>query len=526
MISSTTPYEFNCPYDAAQEPFPLLPYCTFSPPRASTSTQTEAGKLSALTEQMLRATAPEQCIAIAHQILDQMELAVPCLVLARASSNPRLAFNFYRRAGEAANKERKTAQFNQLIGISNESKTSAIEQPYVLTNGGYKKCTRECAEYLWRHDRELGVKLLVGGFDFLDDTSLELIWLAVSLLIQTHDLQSAERLLNEVACGRLEWCLLKGLVLFKKHGDNAISRAAIMFSATNDEKTAFLLGTGSTSCEHLRQYAIDTKPAWEQTAGALQWLGQRASSIAHDTSTIPEAQMRMKRWQHNFDLANTFTSKSEYKEAKRLSRMSLRESLWLGLQSVGFKSAFTLHSNLLHLTNSPNDELKTILDNNRCELDSSSKQHTLTFAKQLASLGWGYLTIAQFEPALAILVQAKGLLEQAAESDNEFTAAELANVCFDLGLCLGNLRRYNEAIEQFEQCLQLEEQFLGPTNPRLVPSLDYLWRCLHHADRHEDEHRAKARMTVIDHTSGNDPHLPHGTDCPWFVPTCTTKANR
>ena len=169
------------------------------------------------------------------------------------------------------------------------------------------------------------------------------IYQQICILILRDKAAEALPLLNEVEMTNPIWYYMRALLLFKLFGDEIVSRAALRHACAVDAELGQMFSDSfenepDQDDERYEFPFIESiQRVWLYTDGAKTWLSDMITGKTGfswkscDQSEIDADDFRVKRWQHNFEMSETFTYRSEFKEAIKHLNMALREAEKFGV---------------------------------------------------------------------------------------------------------------------------------------------------------------------------------------------------
>ncbi len=506
------------------EPLPaaMVPALALESELHSHIDETTARKLASLTDQMVGTEKAEEQTVLANQILALRETGLACLFLARNTLPPRQAADLYTRAAAILQYERRNEQ-----RFHSEQSSTGIVFPPPVSDEEFSQYMEECADFCWEHDfKAAAVKILSEGFDAGQDYVMDLLWPAVTKAIQIDADDLADELLTGGACETQMWYGLRGLLLFRRAGDSPAARGAL----ASGRVPAILLSSevdDDSNAGEKTESLVSTQDAWEYTPGSMAWAKKTLTQLFARSSVQVakedfELMKRVKRWDDCFDLALRFAKKNDLKEAKRLIRAAFRSAEKLGSQTSAYRRTFSKYVEILDELGASKSDLIKVVQQDYLEVWSKPcSKDTLAFA--LGKVGERFVEVNRYKEGLKALTESTDIFADMLEAGNDaFNLRDYADAHFNLGICWGELRHYEEASRHFCLCIKLDVEYLGPDHPHLIQPIDRLWRCLHHMGEHAEEATVKDRMKEIEPDSIVDAHTSHGPGCPWYVPRCQT----
>ena len=213
---------------------------------------------------------------------------------------------------------------------------------------------------------------------------------------------------------------------------------------------------------------------------------------------------RVKRWKDNLDLGRAFVKRHDYKEAKKLLRMSLREAEKIGQVSWQYYETLNELGRLAKHGGGSTEDISQILKKRCTNVEAAFTAEPRKRAFHLMVLARYFNDLEQYEQAGTLLAESMTLFKHLLQDGNPVVSLfEVSVAAYNLGFSLGEQRRWEEAERFFRQSAELQEQYLGDEHPDLVKGLNYWMRCLHHLGRHTEEASIRARLAVI--RGGYDP---------------------
>lgn len=301
-----------------------------------------------------------------------------------------------------------------------------------------------------------------------------------------------------------------------------------------------LHSTHNESCSvhisKLKQFVADTQCAWHHTPNSQMWLIKEltGADISNEKSgrkikqqvlKEPDAReaSKLKRCKSDMDTAQVFADRGDLKGARRLFRSVLKELSRIE-SAEGIVEFLKVAHHLAELNEEMGggtDEIVTAVNNRVASIkprfDDAERFYTFVFM----NLSQLYNELGQHQHAADLLTQCSQVFARLLESnDPRVGVHDVSFVNYNLGVSLGSLRRYDEAVPLFQRAIELDEQYLGKDHPAISESLDHLARCLHHLGRHDEEDTVRARWHEVDLSDGEDPHKAHGPSCAWYLTDC------
>lgn len=395
--------------------------------------------------------------------------------------------------------------------------------------------------YLWKQNkRNEAVDSAFSSMNKLPDGDHnELRYLATSLLIQMDEDDRAAATLASRPDSSPRWLYLKALLLFRQHGNTPLSRGAFRFASIQNTVIGRLIGgenydhafaleldllDSGDDHEGDLEYAEDAKSAWQHSTGALEWLTgelmRRREVRTTDKREISQAEAgtKGKRWIDNSQIAYAYRKRGEFREAKRMYRMALKEIESLVGDSGAYWHTFDDLVEVLIESGGSSVDIVDILEKH---LSAYSTKH----AKDPHTHGCAMVKIANYfdklkldERAAQLYNEALVLFEQLLRhGDSEISFFEIVCAAHGLGLSLGAQRRYEEAAFAFRRSLELSEQCQGENHKLQLSAVDHLMRCLHHLGHHSEAVMMRTKIVHITGDADYDPHKSHDLSCPWCI---------
>lgn len=172
-----------------------------------------------------------------------------------------------------------------------------------------------------------------------------------SLICEGKD-KEARALLDKDPVSSPEWFYLNALLKFKELGDCIQSRSAATAALEESELIGDILTPAESDygdndqsdddddddedavddfdveeSDEEKEYAHATLPAWQKTAGALDWLA-KLMDIEYKMFGAADFtdEERFKKWQREVELADSHLRREDFKSTKRAFKTALREA--------------------------------------------------------------------------------------------------------------------------------------------------------------------------------------------------------
>lgn len=395
------------------------------------------------------------------------------------------------------------------------------DAPYELCFMAYTTAVSDLARLVWsRQDRDRALKLvlplLAVDSEYLDE---QLIYLITSWLVQTNQDDQARSILDRVPDSRSMWCYLNALLLYRKLGDSPVSRAALEYAVSKKVSTVGSLLAAKSDMDSL--FVVDTRCAWHASQGSESWLMIVSGNILKSFGFGEQQhdKERLRRWTTDFDLATKFLDRGDFKQGQKLMRTALRTAERLPLETRQYALTLDELITIAKDTGAPKDELRQATEN---RLELFERQEVLSNAAidAVFHLACCLVSLSLKELAVVWLKRIETALQGLIDVGDPYVSLiDLREVRDKLGICLGSLGKFEEAAKVLECSMEHAEEYLGKNHPALIPTLDYLFRCLHHLGRHQEEHQLLSRLEGIGwNRLIDDRHISHGPDCSWYVP--------
>lgn len=497
--------------------------------------------ISRNVERMLVAESRDERVTAAKEVLLRQPLScLAYMVLAREGSDDLdQAGLYYDLAATLLKKERELCTY----AIESIGNHDAVLAPYLLKEfpeNAYTLIAGEAGRFFWGLGKqEQALLRVLSSIEEFGDNRCELSCLASSWLIESGQDARALSLLDAEPASLAQWYYMKAVLSFRSHGDSIVSRALLRLAITEDPFIAILL-LGSElekiAAAHeiveAEGFVLDTRSAWHTSEGSLPWLNKFLTVSAANSSPPADSSQpvvanhllsnvdtgRLKRWQTDYEIAQTLQERGDLKGAEHRLRSALREAERLGMETWQFGKTMNALIGLAQETGESTIKLVAILERQSEHVEKAFTSNESKLFWVSWHLGFYFMSLLEFERAEKPLARAAGLIETLLEAKGStVTLKDASSVLEGLGFCLGEQSRYWEAAPCFRRSVELHEQFLGKNHPELVPPLDSLWRCLHHSGLHKEEAAVRERLDELDPDGDYDPPEASDLSGPWHV---------
>jgi hypothetical protein len=506
-------------------------------------------------EQMIEGKSQEVRLAAAKAALEKnAQCAFAHLIIAREGcKNREEKFQAYETA--LANLLEESTRHNTILTehyttcrYETQDKPCEHDEPsegqegYLLFAEIFDLITLEYALLLWEAgEKEKAIAITIAGSEKTNfDKELRASFESVSegeptatsgfWLLTLNQEQKAMELLQKSLDGpALPY--LHALIKFRQEG-NTMTTRAILHHASILEPAQFEYIASNFSpelydnTEGTKAFRSALQEAWEMTPGAVEWaancraffggIGKSFTEYIIENSKNP----KFKFWRENMDFYNAFKTRGDHKNAKKYIKLALKEAVSLP-DLRPFRLSFETACQLVKEDCSIVEDLKSALTKRSQLLLTNSTMPPEEEVIVLSFLGEYFRNLdmnAEAEQHLSRCLKQYQLLEETKPEFVDFL--KISATQYNLAYCMGEQKKYQEALQLLESALALQEKYLGKTHWDLVEILDTLRRCLHHLGRHEEEAKIKERMLIIDATANEDSHMHHGPSCPWYVGPC------
>lgn len=482
------------------------------------------------TESMLKADTAKERIKAARALLKQHpECGLPYLIFARDGETTEREEN-YRRAIELLTIEAEKAQgYEEAVETSqeeleeNEHFQSLLdwyeETPYAFEIEGVGYVVAEFARILWQEGRhEEAVNLFPPALQLLQGRGALLQSVLASYLIQSKKDDLASSLLDQMPLPYPEWYYSKALLLFRKHGDNEISRSALKLALNVNAAIANLFLTGeivddTESLENELKFGpsridlpdapllLDASSGWRTTSGAIEWLTKTSTRV------IPLATMRQianpqfisryKLWKTNFEIADLQIERGNMKEAKKNARMAFKEVRKAGAISNALFESIEQLTSIAEEYDDAFGEITQSLEELVAECRRlENKDESVAITVKLAEC---YQRLDKHEIAINLLDEVAADVQALCEKNDPASCLDqLADALCSKGRSLSELERWQEAKPVLERSLELHQTYLSNEHPDLLLTMKLLSACLVKTGDTEKANELDERIKAIE----------------------------
>ena len=357
----------------------------------------------------------------------------------------------------------------------------------------------------------------------MEDAAHTVTNLTVHLICEGKDMEARAEL-DKDPVPTVEWLYLNALLKFREVGDCIQSRSAAAAALSDSPMIAIALNEteAAVSEEEDKEenkeegsddddddddesdlndlYASVTQPAWKSTEGALQWLSKQLENEPRlfGAAEHPD-EVRLKKWQREFELADSNLRREDFKSTKRSFKAALREYDALNDGGDMFILTASMLGTFLQATEDSLEELQVAFDRKIAWLDKQEREDIeglftsySEFAKVLMKLDMH--KSAQHCAEIALTLYEKSIDQGA----GKLNFHDGAGCLFMYACMLSEQENFAEAERRFSQLTEIQEEYLGKGHLSLVEGM-MGWRfCLHQLKRHEEEKVIYDRLYAID----------------------------
>lgn len=253
-------------------------------------------------------------------------------------------------------------------------------------------------------------------------------------------------------------------------------------------------------------YSQITLPAWQNTAGAMEWLCMvfDTKHTLFGAEEVPD-EVRYKKWQREMEVAEAHIRREDFKSIKRSFKMALREADSLNDGGDMFLlTAKMLGAVLLENGNSL-DDLKESFDKKIAWLDKQESDDVEGLFTSYSHFAKTLYEIGMVKGAKHCAKRAIDFYEKAEERKTDKLDYFYLSECLVIyGSLLSVEEQFEEAESVFSRLVSVQAEFLGDKHLNLVDGLAGQRFCLHQLKRHDEEQRVYERLKKIDEYFDSD----------------------
>lgn len=336
---------------------------------------------------------------------------------------------------------------------------------------------------------------------------VEKFWRSLTESVREGRDKEARALLDEEPTLTPEWLYFNALLRFRESGDCIQSRSALsaafnespIVALTLTESEDELNGQDKSLWGDEEHFALITQPAWQKTAGALDWVSTRMDTeckMFGAAEVVDEA--RVKKWQREVELADANLRRQDFKATKRSFKTALREADSLNDGGEMFLLTAKMLGGVLQETEDSLEDLRTIFDKKIAWLDQQESEDTEGLFTSYAEFAKILYELDMDKQAEHCAQRGLAFFEKSMDKGTEKLDFHYKAECLFIHACmLSQEETFVEAERCFSQLVAIQEEYLGVKHPSLVDGL-MGWRfCLHQLKRHDEEKLIYDRLYSI-----------------------------